>query len=69
MSEYAEWEVYAYGCKRLKVEGGHLYSVTLTSPEYVTFVPDVDLSKYQSHLRDAYNQGFKDGRESQDVES
>lgn len=54
---------------RLKVDGGWLYhrrDYMPASHEVSTamcFVPDVDLQRYQSHLRDAYNQGFKDGQE------
>jgi hypothetical protein len=51
---------------RYKVEGGHLYCKILefknSAPMASTvFVPDVDLTRYQAHLREAYNQGFKDG--------
>jgi hypothetical protein len=58
-------EVYT---RRLKVDGGYLYR-TITNDDYDTravamcFVPDVDLARYQSHLRDAYTQGWKDGKE------
>ena len=54
---------------RLKVDGGWLYhrrDYMPNSEEVSTtmcFVPDVDLQRYQSHLRDAYTQGFKDGQE------
>lgn len=53
---------------RLKVEGGYLYSrVTLDSndkqSQAMCFVPDVDLQRYQAHLRDAYKQGYQDGQE------
>lgn len=56
---------------RLKVEGGHLYHRLDNSREAnleiegstMCFVPDVDLTRYRAHLRDAYNQGFKDGVE------
>lgn len=52
--------------ERLKVDGGHLYRVGVKSviqPVFtMSFVPDVDLQRYQAHLRDAYNQGFKDGQ-------
>lgn len=55
---------------RLKVEGGHLYH-RLTwenEPQYgetgcMAFVPDIDLTRYQSHLRDAYSAGYADGIE------
>jgi len=53
--------------QRFKVEGGYLYHNTMND-EYdrkcfqiaMCFVPDVDLQRYQSHLRDAYNQGLKE---------
>jgi hypothetical protein len=32
-----------------------------------TFVPDVDLQRYQAHLRDAYNAGFKDGLSEKEI--
>ena len=53
---------------RLKVDGGHLHRVTVVDENNdrlhmnMCFVPDVDLQRYQSHLRDAYNQGFSDGK-------
>lgn len=66
----AEWELvvneneYIY-TDRLKVDGGHLYRINYEQDGKIcmsmSFVPDVDLTKYQSHLRDAYNQGYKDG--------
>ncbi len=53
-------------CK-MKVEGGHLYKDYVHSGAAIActmcFVPDIDLTRYQSHLRDAYTQGFKDGLE------
>jgi hypothetical protein len=54
--------------RRLKVAGGYLYRVGRVNDDddaciAVSFVPDVDLERYASHLRDAYNQGFKDGQE------
>lgn len=59
-----QWESYADGTSRLKVDGGHLYVYRgLTTDIAMTFVPDIDLQRYQSHLRDAYNQGYKNGRE------
>jgi hypothetical protein len=54
-----DWEFVTGGTFRLKVDGGHIYTIK----EGLCFVPDVDLTRYQAHLRDAYNQGFKDGRE------
>lgn len=51
---------------RCKVEGGHLYRSFVRWKHQPTlsmnFVPDVDLSRYQAHLRDAYRQGYNDGQ-------
>lgn len=49
---------------RHKVEGGWLYSTTVSGVNMftVTFVPEIDLSRYQAHLRDAWKQGYEDGR-------
>ena len=47
-----------FSIHRFKVDGGWIYCVEEKHP---VFVPDIDLQRYQSHLRDAYNQGFKDG--------
>lgn len=49
-----------------KVAGGHLYSEAFKENGKIVsatmcFVPDVDLTRYQAHLRDAYKQGFIDG--------
>lgn len=76
--KYPEWLLVTqdkakYETTRLKVEGGYLYhhknlfhcgngAQQTTS---MCFVPDVDLQRYQAHLRDAYNQGFKDGKSEQ----
>ena len=57
-SSKTSWELITEALIRIKVDGGHLYE-TLHG---LCFVPDVDLTRYQSHLRDAYNQGYKDGR-------
>jgi hypothetical protein len=62
------WEVYdqASNCitQRMKVDGGWLFTLIHNQLKQMQmcFVPDVDLQRYQSHLRDAYNQGFKDGQ-------
>ena len=53
--------------KRLKVPGGYLYNFITSCADdrectAMCFVPEVDLTRYASHLRDAYNQGFKDGQ-------
>ena len=56
---------------RFKVEGGYVYEITYYNEKSdsvvstgTCFVADVDLTRYQAHLRDAYNQGFKDGKDS-----
>lgn len=67
-----EWELvtsedYVW-TKRLKVDGGYLYR-TINQDHNdnlnvaMCFVPDVDLQRYQSHLRDAYTQGYQAGQE------
>ncbi len=51
---------------RLKVDGGYLYrsfvSIDNVPTMSMCLVPEIDLSRYQSHLRDAYNKGYKDGQ-------
>lgn len=64
MIEQPEWEYYANCLSRVKVDGGYLYQSFSGEDEVcMCFVPDVDLARYQSHLRDAYNQGLKDGQD------
>lgn len=60
----ADWERVTSCLDRIKVEGGFLYRAVTFNSYAMSFVPDVDLSRYQSHLRDAYNKGFEDGREA-----
>lgn len=48
-------------CDRMKVDGGWLYRTGNPETIAMSFVPDVDLTRYQSHLRDAYKQGYTDG--------
>lgn len=72
--ENVEWEnliVEARGglqehLSKLKVNGGHLYRQAIVIHDNPTvslcFVPDVDLSRYKAHLRDAYRQGYNDGQ-------
>ena len=56
--EQPKWELFADGgLYRIKVEGGYLYSVN----ETLCLVPDIDLKRYESHLRDAYTKGFDEG--------
>lgn len=59
-----KWEIIENGAGlvRIKVEGGHIYSFKdINGP--MCFVPDIDLQRYQSHLRDAYTQGYQAGQE------
>lgn len=58
-----EWErVTDSGTDRLKVDGGWIYRDQKANGGLsLAFVPDVDLQRYQSHLRDAYTKGFEDG--------
>lgn len=58
-----DWIKFAASTWRLKVDGGHLYLYPDSNGNVMCFVPDVDLTRYQAHLRDAYNQGLKDGKE------
>lgn len=57
------WERYGDGVDRIKVDGGHVYRSINQGDLSICFVPEIDLQRYQSHLRDAYDQGFKDGLE------
>lgn len=61
MKNISKWEQLTVGSRnyteRLKVDGGYIYE----TDKGICFVPDVDLQRYQSHLRDAYNQGYKQG--------
>lgn len=52
---------YGWLTHRMKVDGGWLYRTGNPETVAVSFVPDVDLTRYQSHLRDAYKQGYTDG--------
>jgi hypothetical protein len=62
--EAPQWIYKATNLRCIKVEGGQLYqSFNGDWGISMCFVPDVDLQRYQAHLRDAYNQGFKDGQE------
>ena len=58
-----EWEEYARFLIRIKVEGGYLYTNDQGLEEIaMSFVPDIDLTRYQAHLRDAYKKGYSDGQ-------
>ena len=59
MNVEPEWERYAPGVDRIKVDGGYLYNYD----KGLCFVPDIDLKRYQAHLRDAYTQGYTAGQE------
>ena len=63
MSDIQDWEYTAPFTYRLKVDGGSLYLHRGNANETMSFVPDVDLQRYSAHLRDAYTQGYKNGRE------
>jgi hypothetical protein len=56
------WERYADNIERIKVDGGYIYKTLEQNDIGTTFVPDIDLARYQSHLRDAYHKGFEDGK-------
>lgn len=61
-----EWEIFSQDrtqiTERVKVEGGYLYHrQALSGIGSMCFVPDVDLQRYQAHLRDAYKKGYEDG--------
>jgi hypothetical protein len=59
-----EWEWVCENLWRVKVDGGHLYSTFIDGQGVSSaFVPEIDLKRYESHLRDAYNTGYKDGQE------
>ena len=57
--EKPSWESYSLGLHRIKVDGGHIYE----ADDNLCFVPEIDLMRYQSHLRDAYTKGYRDGQE------
>lgn len=65
----SKWETidlaYNSSTERLRVEGGYIYHVGNNACKAIAicFVPDVDLQRYQAHLRDAYTKGFADGLE------
>jgi hypothetical protein len=59
----SEWETAAAYLKRIKVDGGFLYLHVGKVNSCMCFVPDVDLQRYQAHLRDAYTKGYTDGQE------
>lgn len=60
--DYKEWEDYGECVKRMKVDGGYIYRTMGWQHSNICFVPEIDLQRYQSHLRDAYNQGFEEGK-------
>jgi len=57
------WEKVTDSTERLPVNGGHLYRDQKANALAMCFVPDIDLTRYESHLRDAYTQGFANGLE------
>lgn len=60
-----EWELTASfndpSMRRLKIDGGYIHQAIYEGSTSICFVPDIDLSRYQSHLRDAYKKGYEDG--------
>lgn len=48
------------------VNGGHIYSEIIDMNGQISnamcFVPDIDLTRYKAHLRDAYKKGYEDGQ-------
>ena len=57
----SEWERVTDETAKLKVDGGYLYKIETSKGLAMSFVPEIDLQRYESHLRDAYNRGFKEG--------
>jgi len=57
------WERYSDGIDRIKVDGGFVYRTISQGDVSICFVPDIDLQRYQAHLRDAYKKGYADGQE------
>lgn len=56
-----KWEKYG-PLFRIKVDGGYLYQDDNGVEMSMCFVPDIDLARYQAHLRDAYKQGYETGK-------
>ena len=61
MTEEIKWELVTDHLQKLKVNGGHLYHHEHHTGNTMSFVPDIDLQRYQAHLRDAYKQGYESG--------
>lgn len=57
------WEQLNDTLIRFKVDGGYLYKTSDVNGTSMVWSPDIDLTRYQSHLRDAYNKGYQDGQE------
>ena len=57
------WERYSDGIDRIKVDGGYVFRTISQGNVSICFVPDIDLQRYQAHLRDAYTKGYADGQE------
>ena len=55
------WERVTDETSRLKVAGGWIYRVENSKGLTICLVPDVDLQRYEAHLRDAYKKGYEDG--------
>jgi len=71
-NEKIEWISLSYNnyhcTAKTKVNGGYLYNHVVTNDDdeissSMCFVPDIDLTRYQAHLRDAYKQGYEAGHQ------
>lgn len=56
------WERYSNDIDRIKTDGGYIYKTISQGDVSICFVPDIDLQRYQAHLRDAYKTGYADGQ-------
>lgn len=63
MEHEPQWERYGDNIERIQVSGGYVYRSISQGDVSICFVPDVDLQRYQAHLRDAYRKGYADGQE------
>ena len=64
-NEEKKWEpVSGDGTDCMKVDGGYIYRCQKGNGGLaMVFVPEIDLTRYESHLRDAYNRGYETGQE------
>jgi len=67
LEDQPEWETVRVTdnsiIERLKVAGGHLYHVSnqIGKTTTMAFVPEIDLTRYEAHLRDAFKAGYTQG--------